>query len=782
MRIFYNKLASKRRVKSAQRSTGQNNRWQQQALPLGNGALGITLMGEPFCENIVVNEKTLWTGGPSPKRPNYCGGNISNIDGEKMSDIFNKARKALAKGENADSICSKLIGEQEGYGSYQCAGEMKIIATKKKIREYEFELDLDNAISTCKWKTDGGLSERKAFVSYPDKVAVISQTSDVADDWEIIWNNRAKGNADIKIDDKSLNLGVCLDDNNLAFASYIKIQSDGEVVVTASGWSVKGAKKILLIFSCATNYLDNYPKYRSGESLQQIREKTQAAVEDAYLKGEGGLEARHLEEWKKAYGQFEFSLNAKESVLPTDKLLSKYSKVDSQSRKYFESLLFAYGRYLLLSSSRKDDILPCNLQGIWNIYDSPAWASDYHLNINLQMNYWLAPLCGLSDCGMPLVRYLEKLREPGRVTANIYCGIGDGKSESGYLYHTQNTPFGWTCPGWEFRWGWSSAAVAWILHNIYELYLFSADKNLLKEIYPMLKEATYTYDSLLDKTEDRWVTSPCYSPEHGPITRGNAYEQVFLQQLYKDVIDGAEALGVDEDKIAYWKEVCGRLKPIEIGEDGQMLEWYHETKLGSVGEKKHRHLSHLMALYPCAVIDGEEKEVLDAVRVSLEDRGDKSTGWATALRLCLWARLYDGERAYKLVQRLIKNNIYQNLWDTHPPFQIDGNFGYTAGVCELLVHSHGNAVRLLPTLPPDWKEGFVKGLGIRGGFILDMQWKEGAWTELKLKSATDSTFIMYCDKDIIVTDKDGREVEIQKDAGKVFWTCKKEEEYTVLPK
>ena len=166
--------------------------------------------------------KTLWTGGPSPKRPNYCGGNISNIDGEKMSDIFNKARKALANGENADSICSKLIGEQEGYGSYQCAGEMKIIATKKKIREYEFELDLDNAISTCKWKTDGGLSERKAFVSYPDKVAVISQTSDVADDWEIVWNNRAKGNVDIKIDDKSLNLGVCLDDNDLAFASYIK--------------------------------------------------------------------------------------------------------------------------------------------------------------------------------------------------------------------------------------------------------------------------------------------------------------------------------------------------------------------------------------------------------------------------------------------------------------------------------------------------------------------------------------------------------------------------------
>ncbi|MDE5549301.1 MAG: hypothetical protein K2J13_03515, partial [Clostridia bacterium] len=417
---------------------------------------------------------------------------------------------------------------------------------------------------------------------------------------------------------------------------------------------------------------------------------------------------------------------------------------------------------------------------IWNISNSPAWSSDYHLNINLQMNYWLAPLCGLLDCGMPLVRYLEKLRKPARITANVYCGIGNGESESGYLYHTQNTPFGWTCPGWQFRWGWSSAAVAWILHNVFELYLFSKDKELLSQIYPMLKEATYTYDALLDKSGDRWVTSPCYSPEHGPITRGNVYEQVFIQQLYKDVIDGASALGVDEDKIEYWQEVCDRLKPCEIGMDGQMLEWYHETTLGSVGEKKHRHVSHLMSLYPCALIDENRKDLLDAVRVSLEDRGDKSTGWATALRLCLWARLYDGERAYRLVNMLIKNNIYQNLWDTHPPFQIDGNFGYTAGVCELLVHSHTNTVRLLPTLPPTWKDGFVKGIGVRGGFTLDMKWQDSNWTELKVKSAFGGEFRMYCDDNIVVTDKSGKAVNVEKNGDIVSWQCKQGEKYAVI--
>ena len=397
MRIFYNKVASKRRVKILQKANGQENRWQQQALPLGNGTLGITLMGEPFAEEIVVNEKSLWTGGPSPKRENYCGGNISEIDGKKMSDIFKSAREKLAKGEDAEGLCEKLVGGQEGYGSFQCAGILKINGKKKKYNDYEFELDLDSAISTCKWKEEGGRVERKAFVSYPDKVAVIEQKSDCPSDFGIVFDSHAQGKTDIKINDGRLILGGNLDDNNLAYAMAIDATCDGELKPIENGWQVVGAKNLTIIFTYMTDYADEYPHYRTGESLDELKAKAVDRINKASTKGLDELTSRHILDWQSAYGNFEFSLNAKESDMPTDKLLAKYSKANGNDRKWLETLLFAYGRYLLVASSRKDDSLPCNLQGIWNISNSPIWASDYHLNINLQMNYWLAPLCGLTD-------------------------------------------------------------------------------------------------------------------------------------------------------------------------------------------------------------------------------------------------------------------------------------------------------------------------------------------------------------------------------------------------
>ena len=298
----------------------------------------------------------------------------------------------------------------------------------------------------------------------------------------------------------------------------------------------------------------------------------------------------------------------------------------------------------------------------------------------------------------------------------------------------------------------------------------------------MLKEATLTYDALMDKSGERWIISPSYSPEHGPITHGNTYDQIFLWQLYADVIDAASILGEDEDKIEEWVEVLSRLKPLEIGESGQILEWYHEEQLGSVGEKKHRHISHLMGLYPCSLINKRDVELLEATKVSLEDRGDKSTGWATALRLCLWARLYDGERAYKLVEKLINNNIYQNLWDSHPPFQIDGNFGYVAGVCEMLAHSHGNAVRLLPTLPNDWSEGSVRGLGIRGGFVIDFSWKKRNWKEVSVHTLADGEFRLEVVQDVKVTDGNVIEVETVREGNVVSWHCDKGHVYRVCKK
>ncbi len=783
MRIWYNKTASKRLIKLGQRVDKAQNRWQQQALPLGNGMLGITVTGEPYNESVVVNEKTLWTGGPSPKRPNYNGGNLDKTkDGLDMKEVFTGAREQLKRGENADEICKKLVGDTNGYGSYQCAGVWRIRSKNRKVENYSFALDFDKAEAIAIWRKSSERFARNAFVSYPDKVAVIEQSSAVPCDWELIWESRVDGAERCNLDKTSMLIQGQLKDNALKYVMSCRLVCNGVVVATDKGWRVQSATKTALIFTYKTDYSDNYPTYRNGKSDAEMKEEVLELTDSAVRMGVEKLRENHVKDWKELYASMEFSLGASEPQIPTDKLLRNYIRSNEKDKRWIEQLLFAYGRYLMISSSRKDDALPNNLQGIWNCSDSPAWASDYHLNINLQMNYWMAPLTGLIDCEMPLIRYLQALRAPGRVTASTYCGIGDGKSESGFLYHTQNTPFGWTCPGWEFCWGWSAVAPAWMLHNVYEIYLFSANKHLLEEIYPMLKEATLTYDALMDKSGERWLISPSFSPEHGPITHGNTFDQIFIWQLYSDVIDAGSKLGEDEEKIEEWKEVLSKLKPIEVGVDNQILEWYHEKQLGSVGEKHHRHVSHLMGLYPCALIGNNDSELLQATKVSLEDRGDKSTGWATALRLCLWARLYDGGRAYKLVERLINNNIYQNLWDTHPPFQIDGNFGYVAGVCEMLAHSHGNAVKLLPTLPNEWSEGSVRGLRVRGGFAIDFSWKKCNWKEISVHALAEGEFRLEVVQDVKVTDGNVLEVEVVRDGNIVAWHCEKGHVYRVCKK
>lgn len=783
MRIWYNKTASKRNIKPSQRADKEQNRWQQQALPLGNGMLGITLTGEPYDEVVIVNEKTLWTGGPSPKRPDYNGGNLSKAaNGKDMKEVFVEAREKLANGENADEICQHLVGGKDGYGSYQCAGSWQIRSKRRNEENYSFSLDVSKAEANVIWRQNSERFARNAFVSYPDKVAVIEQTSAVACDWEIYWKSRLDAKEEISVDAKTFILQGQLNDNCLNYVLGCQVESNGKVVESEGGWKIQNATRFAIIFTMATDYADEYPRYRSGISAEQLRYNVADLVDKAAMQGVAKLRANHSKDWNKIYSQMAFSLGARDPQIPTDKLLKNYFRASANDKKWLEQLLFAYGRYLLISSSREDDVLPNNLQGIWNSSPNPAWSSDYHLNINLQMNYWLPPLVGLGNCGKPLVRYLEALCKPGRITASTYCGIGDGKSPSGFLYHTQNTPFGWTCPGWAFEWGWSAVAPAWILHNAYELYLFSAKEELLERIYPLLKEATLTYDALLDRSGERWVTSPCYSPEHGPITHGNVYEQIFLWQLYTDAVDAATRLGVDKGKIAQWQEVIANLDPIVVGEDNQILEWYHETELGSIGQKRHRHLSHLMGLYPCALIGEKDFKWLEATKVSLEDRGDKSTGWATALRLCLWARLCDGERAYKLVERLLNSNIYQNLWDTHPPFQIDGNFGYAAGVCEMLIHSHNKAVRILPTLPKVWSEGSVRGLGARGGFSVDVNWKKGDWKEISVHSHVGGIFKLEVDEDVKVTDGNVTEVLIRREEEVVSWKCEKGHVYRVCRK
>lgn len=432
-------------------------------------------------------------------------------------------------------------------------------------------------------------------------------------------------------------------------------------------------------------------------------------------------------------------LGAEIDASTTDDLLKNYKPQEGQA---LEELFFQYGRYLLISSSRDcPDALPANLQGVWNAVDNPPWNSDYHLNINLQMNYWPAYVTNLLETAFPVINYIDDLRVYGRLAATRYAGIVSQKGEeNGWLVHTQATPFGWTAPGWDYYWGWSPAANAWMMQTVYEAYSFYRDQDYLREkIYPMLRETVRFWNGFLheDQQAQRWVSSPSYSPEHGPISIGNTYDQSLIWQLFHDFIQAAQELGLDESLLTEVKEKFDLLNPLQITQSGRIREWYEEEEQYFQKEKEeaqHRHASHLVGLYPGNLFSYKGQEYLEAARASLNDRGDGGTGWSKANKINLWARLGDGNRAHKLLAEQLKSSTLPNLWCSHPPFQIDGNFGATSGMAEMLLQSHTAYLIPLAALPDVWSTGFVSGLLARGHFEISMRWADKKLLQLTILS------------------------------------------------
>ncbi len=724
-------------------SPGDFDKWEQQCQPIGNGYMGASFFGGIAREKVVLNEKTLWAGGPSPSRPDYNCGII-----EDSYKYVKQVQELLHDGkyDEAVELLPHLTGATDGFGAYQLLCNMMLMFSnidESRVTDYSRTLDMDNSIFTTQFTYEGAVHKREAFASYPANVICVRLSSDKARRICMRLSLDSLQTGTVKADGDTLCYEGALADNGLRYCAMFKIvNKGGELIDAPDCIMVEHADEVVIYISAATDYGNKYPEFRNGiDPHDPVSERVQRSA----VRGFDELYAEHLADYKALFDRAKLVINKdSDEVLPCDKLIGEYKEnMTRDVANQLEMLYFQFGRYMLISSSREGS-LPANLQGVWNESNCPPWCCDYHINVNLQMNYWGAYNTNLHETVPPLVDFLDSLRPSGRKSAEAYYNIvsDERHPENGWCAHTQSTPFGWTAPGWDFYWGWSTAAVAWLMQNIYEYYEFTGDRKYFEEkIYPIMRESVNFYVQWLifDDKQQRLVSSPTYSPEHGPVTIGNTYEQSLIEQLYKDFLEASKALGKDEVLRAVVNEQLPKLKPYSVSEKtGLLKEWFEEDDEDfdhSKTQPNHRHISHLLGLYPGKGISSNTPDLMKASINTLNHRGDESTGWARAYKLNLWARVKDGNRAYSILQGLLRGCTYDNLFDFHPPFQLDGNFGGSAGIAEMLIQSHEGYIDILPAAPDAWRKGSFKGLCARGGFVLDVSWENFKATDISVYSS-----------------------------------------------